>query len=376
MRALAETPEAEPRQASAVDAAKDLVALLNRLSDAAATTRQNADASIDAEVATVNTNLQKIADLNAKIQFIAPTDLTLPTLIDERERLVDEISAIIPVKGQLQDSGALHLYTAEGVFILRERAETVSFNHNAIITAQMEYQPAGAGALSGIFVGTQEITPGSGDRFAVHSGSLAGHFTMRDDLAIDFQDRIDGFAADLVARFEDPTVDPTLTAGDPGLFTDGGAPLDPLLVTGLAGRISLNALADPLQGGTVSALRDGLQAAAPGPAASDTIVRNLLGTLRAPNAASGVPGLSGAYSSIELAAGIVEITAIARTGAETDASRINATRIAMAEAEASRIGVDQDAELASLIQIEQAYNANVQIIQTVSRMMQELTELR
>ena len=78
----------------------------------------------------------------------------------------------------------------------------------------------------------------------------------------------------------------------------------------------------------------------------------------------------------EMASGLVETTAIERTDADTSAARITATRHALADSEAARIGVDKDAELASLIQIEQAYNANVQIIQTVSRMMQELMELR
>ena len=376
LRALAETPESTPRQVAALDAARDLVGLLNGLSDVAATVRQDADAAIAAQVSTVNASLQRIADLNAKVKLLAPTDIALPTLIDERERLVDQISAIIPVREQLQDNGALHLYTAEGVFLLRERPQTVSFTARPIITAGMEYLPGGAGALSGIMVGDQEITPGSGDRFAVQSGSLAGQFAVRDGVGTVFQRQIDGFAADLIARFQDPAVDPTLGTGDPGLFTDAGAALDPLATNGLAGRIALNPLADPAQGGRVAAFRDGLQAPAPGPASSDTILRNLLGALRQRVTPASVPGLSGTYSSVELAAGLVEMTAVSRTDAEADASRLNATRTTLAEAEAARIGVDQDAELASLIRIEQAYNANVQIIQTVSRMMQELSELR
>ena len=48
---------------------------------------------------------------------------------------------------------------------------------------------------------------------------------------------------------------------------------------------------------------------------------------------------------------------------------------ALALAEAGRIGVDTDAELQNLIEIEHAFSANLQVIQTASRMLQEVTEI-
>lgn len=375
LRALADAPGEGPRQDAAIQAAGDVVTTLNRLSQTVATIRQTADGEIATQIATVNRNLETIDELNSKIQLTGGTDLALPALVNERERLIDEISAIVPIRTQAQNDGTLHLYTAEGVFILREDPSPLTFTANPTITAPMVYAPGGAGALSGVFVGGQEITPGAGNIFELQSGALAGQFQIRDQTAVAFQERIDLFAADLIARFEDPSVDTTLAAGDPGLFTDAGGVLDLSVIEGLAGRLSLNALADPAQGGSATRLRDGLQSVAAGPSSSDTILRNLLGALRAQTATS-VPGLSSLYSSMELAAGIVEQTAIARTDAETEASRKIATRTALAEAEAERIGVNQDEELSRLIQLEQAYGANLKMIQTVSDMLQDLMELR
>ena len=375
LRALADAPEEGPRQSAAIDSARDVTTMLNRLSDVAADIRQTADSEIAIQVAKVNSNLQQIADLNAKIQLIGGDDLSRPTLVNEREKLIDEISAIIPVKPQMQGNGSIHLYTSEGTFILREEAEVLSFTASPTITAPMVYAPAGGGALSGLFVGAQEITPGGGGIFELQSGSLVGQFAVRDQIGVDFQQKIDLFAADLIARFEDPTVDPTLTAGDPGLFTDAGGVLDMSIIEGLAGRIAVNAFADPEQGGTATALRDGLQAGAPGPVSSDTILRSMLSALREPVATT-IPGLPAFYGSVDLAAGIVEQTAIARTDAQSEAGRKSAARVALAEAEADRIGVDQDAELARLIQLEQAYTANAKVLQTVSDMLQEIMELR
>lgn len=375
LRALADAPEEGPRQEAAIEKTRDVASFLNTLSTTATEIRQRADSEIANQVDRVNRNLALIDDLNGKIQLLSTEDLSLPALINEREKLIDEVSAIVPVKTQVQQNGSVHLYTAEGIFLLREDPAPLGFTPNPTITPPMVYVPAGAGALSGIFVDAQEITPGAGNIFELRSGSLAGQVAIRDQVAVAFQERIDLFAADLIARFEDPAVDPTLGAGDPGLFTDAGGVLDMSVIEGLAGRIAVNALADPAQGGTATALRDGLQAAVPGPASSDGILRTMLSALRNP-AATTIPGLSGVYGSVDLVAGIVQQTAIERTEAEAEAGRRSTARAALAEAEADRIGVDQDAELSRLIQIEQAYNANVRIIQTVSDMLQEIVELR
>ena len=375
LRGLADAPEEGARQEAAIEDARDLVAYLHRLSEAAIDIRQSADAQIAHQVTRVNDSLRQIDDLNTKILLLGGDDLSRPALVNEREKLIDEVSAIIPVKTQLQQNGMAHLYTAEGTFLLREDPVELSFTANATITPAMAYAPGGAGALSGVFAGTQEITPGAGNIFELRSGSLAGQFAIRDQIGTAFQQRVDLFAADLITRFEAPAVDPTLAAGDPGLFTDAGGALDMSVIEGLSGRISLNALADPVQGGSATALRDGLQAATPGPASSDTIPRNLIRALRT-QSGTAISGLPGFYNSAELVAGIVELIAIERTDAEAEAGRAAATRSALAEAEADRIGVDQDEELSRLIQIEQAYSANARIIQAVADMMQEIVELR
>ena len=376
LRQFAETPESEPRQIQTIDAAKDVVSFLNKLSAEAAVVRQNADAAIAAEVATVNTNLAEIDRLNDRIKRLSATDRSAPTLIDERERLIDEINAIIPIQVQQRENNTVHLYTSKGSFLVQETAAELEFSASPIITAAMSYDPAGTGALSGLTLMGQDISPGAVNTLKLDSGSLAAHFAVRDEIGTEFNERIDQFAAELISRFENPTVDPTLGAGDPGLFTDNGAVLDLTVVEGLAGRIEVNALADPSLGGDVARLRDGLMSAAPGPETSDTIPRNLLDALTEGRTASAIPGLSGNLETSQMVSGIVELIGISRTNAETQSARLSGTRATLADSEAGKIGVNQDEELQSLIQIEQAYAANAQVIQTASRMLQIITEIR
>ncbi|MEM7060624.1 MAG: flagellar hook-associated protein FlgK [Pseudomonadota bacterium] len=376
LRQLSETPSSAPLQSQVVDAARDLADKFSSISDQALTVRSDADAAIARDVATVNRNLQDIESLNAKIQALSITDTSVPSLIDQRERLIDEVNAIIPVRIQPQDNNVVHLYTAGGQFILQERAQTLEFSRTPVITTPMIYDPAGGGALSGLTLRGQDITPGSNNSLQVREGTLAGHFAVRDQITVEHLERVDQFTANMISRFEDPAVDPTITAGDPGLFTDNGAALDLLNIEGLAGRISVNALVDPAEGGDPARLRDGLQSVGPGPLNSDAIPRNLLDALSEQVPASGVPGLAGSLSAFQTISGIVELVGIQRTDAEAEAARLSITRETLATSEADQIGVDTDQELQSLIQIEQAFAANVQVVQTASRMLQELLEIR
>ncbi|MDC0431134.1 hypothetical protein OAL97_01240 [Paracoccaceae bacterium] len=98
----------------------------------------------------------------------------------------------------------------------------------------------------------------------VHGGSLAAQFAIRDDLAQTVQTELDAVVRDVINRFQSSSVDATLTAGDPGLFTDAGAVLDPTKEVGLARRIAINARVDPDNGGSLYRLRDGLMSTVPG----------------------------------------------------------------------------------------------------------------
>lgn len=376
LRQFSETPEAVPRQIQTAEAANDLVSYMNHLSTEAATVRQNADANIAAQVSTVNANIERIDDLNGKITRLSVGGRDVSGLIDERERLIDEVSALIPIQTHPQPNNSIHLSTRQGLFLLAEEPVPLEFTRSPTITASMVYDPAGGGALSGLNLDGIDVSFGSNHPQSITGGALAGHFAVRDSIGTDFNARIDQLAADLIVRFEDSNVDPTLAVGDPGLFTDNGAALDLSVIEGLAGRLDLNALVDPTVGGDPSLLRDGLQSAAPGAASSDAIPRGMLDALTAGRPSSSIPGLDGSLSAAQMVSGIAELIGVQRTRAETDLAAKASTRETLALTEAEEIGVNTDQELQDLILIEQAFSANLQVIQAASRMLQEISEIR
>jgi flagellar hook-associated protein 1 FlgK len=374
LRQLAETPELAPRQAAAAIAASDIAGRLNQISTEGARVRQTADADIARQVNEVNGALSKIARLNRQIQIFATSGRDTASLIDQRELLIDKVASIVPIREQMRANGVVELTTAEGLVLVDTKAQEIQFAQTPIITAPMRYN-GGTGALSGLTLNGVDITPGGPGSQAIAGGAMAGQFAIRNRIAPEASDRADALAADLIGRLAAPGLDPTLAPGAPGLFTDDGAVYDAANLVGLAGRIRLNAAVDPGAGGDPALMRDGLGATAPGPAANGALPRALLDALTATGSVTTVPGLSGALSFSQAAAGLVELTAFDRVAAETDVAAFSSTRETLASAEAEAIGVDTDAELQALIQIEQAFAANVQVIQTATRMLDQLLEI-
>ena len=374
LRQLAETPELAPRQVAATAAASDIASRLNQISTEGARVRQTADADISRQVNEVNGALSKIARLNSQIQIFATSGRDTASLIDLREQLIDQVAAIVPIREQMRANGVVELTTAQGLVLTNTKAQQIQFTPSPIITAPMRYDD-GAGALSGLTLNGVDITPGGPGNQAIAGGALAGQFAIRDRIAPQVSDRADALAADLIGRLAASGLDPTLAPGAPGLFTDDGAAYDTANLVGLAGRIRLNAAVDPGAGGDPALLRDGLGATAPGPTSNGALPRALLDALTAAGSVTTVPGLPPTLSFLQAAAGLVELTAFDRVSAESDVAAFSSTRETLASAEAEAIGVDTDTELQALIQIEQAYAANVQMIQTAARMLDELMEI-
>ncbi|MEM7527778.1 MAG: flagellar hook-associated protein FlgK [Pseudomonadota bacterium] len=374
LSALADTPESAPRQGAVLEAAQRLATGFNDASRAAASVREDADTQIGDLVRRTNAATEEVAALNRAIVRSDATGRETAALVDRRETLIDEISATLPVRVTPQDDGSVTLRTAEGVFLAGLNAREIAFTPTPVIGPEMVYDN-GAGALSGLSVAGVDITPGGPGAQSVRGGALAGAFALRDTVATDFAAGLDALAEELVTRLADPSVDPMLAPGAPGLFTDaGGAPTAPA-TPGIAGRLAVNAAVDPSQGGELFRLRDGIGAAAPGPVSDDSVPRGLIDVLKV---AAPFPGATAAPGTLSLSnriAALGEAAATARVAADTDLSAASAARGALAGEEAALLGVDTDRELQKLIEIEQAYAANARVISTAEAMLDELRRI-
>ena len=365
----ASRPDSQARLQGAVDAATGLAGHLNALSDALQRERMNADAGISAQVRTLNESLSGIDRLNDEILAAAASGHDATALMDQRQTLVDRVAAIVPVREVAREHDQISLYTTGGAILLEGNPAVIGFSAAGVITPDMTI---GSGALSGFTINGLAVP--SSDSGALGGGTLGALVAIRYDLAPAAQVQLDAVARDLVERFESPAIDPTRGPGQPGLFTDNGAAFDPLIEEGLAGRIALNALVDPRQGGQLWRLRDGLGAAAPGSVGDATLLQSLGTALSVARSPASGNFVGAARSASGLAADVLSGFAISRQSAEARESFATARHDALKEMQLAQ-GVDTDAEMQTLLMVEQAYAANARVVQVIDDLIQQLIGL-
>ena len=329
--------------------------------------RGAAEADIADNVARLNEGLVEVEKLNVAIVNAQARGEDPSALYDARQRAVDEIATIVPLRPMERSNGKLALMSTGGVILLDDRRATISFDQRPVVTADMTYAN---GLLGGLVVDGRPISLADGHG-KLDGGTLGAAFELRDAILPEHLDQLDLRAADLMRRFEDSSVDATWVAGAPGLMTDNGAAFDPALQLGLAGRLSVNAAVDPDLGGALWRLRDGTAATAAGPAGNSEGLAAWRGALSASQ-----PLVSGALgrSAFGHAADFLTQGSSGRVKAE-DAQAISAARHGiLRQSELSR-GVDTDIEMQTLLLAEQAYEANAKMIQTLDQLMQTLLEI-
>ncbi len=360
-------PASETRLASVVSRLDDVTNTLQNNTRGVQSLRQEADGAIARDIETLNNALTQVQALNRDILRLNNTGTDPSSLLDARQRVVDQIAEIVPVRELPRENGTIGLMTTRGTTLLDGRPVQFGFERTPTITGDMTFA---SGALSGITLVGIPLDPATGIG-RLDGGSLGAAFSLRDTTLVQIQEGLDGIAADLIARFQDPTTDPTLTPGDIGLLTDEGGILDPADIAGLAGRITLNTTVDPAQGGDVYLLRDGLNGAIAGPSGDTAQLNRWIDALDV--ARSDLPGTPSRSAAGRIADFSAEVGAT-RLVAEEKLSFTSARWDTLREAELGS-GVDTDIELQTLLRVEQAYAANAKVIQTVEFMMQRLMEL-
>lgn len=362
----ASRPDSEARLAEVLGTATETAGLLNAVSDGLQAARMGADQEIGRQVAALNDALGQIDRLNAQILAHSAAGKDATAFMDQRQLLIDRVAGIVPVREALREGNQVALFTTGGAVLLEGNPVEIGFAPVGVITPDMTLA---SGALSGLTINGRAVSPA--ETGVMGGGTLAALFAVRDALAPAAQGQLDAVARDLIERFADPAVDPTLAPGTPGLFTDGGGALDPLDELGLAGRIAVNAAADPARGGALWRLRDGLGAAVPGAAGEARILQAMTDALGAGRVPASGQFLGAARSAAGLAADLLSQVSGARQVAEDRSSYAGAKQATLATAFAAE-GVDTDAEMQNLLLVEQSYAANAKVISALDEMIRQI----
>ncbi|SMO78585.1 flagellar hook-associated protein FlgK [Ruegeria faecimaris] len=366
----ASLPDSSERLDQVARTAQDLARGLNAASEGLRQMRSDADRSIGKQVDTLNQTLKDIEELNAKIPAIKYSGGDIGGLLDQRQVLIDQVNELVPVNVIQRENDQVSIYSDGGLILLENTAAEFSFSTTGDTKPHMTLAN---GLLSGLEMNGNPVRT-SGDFAQIRGGALMAQFQIRDEIAVEAQVDLDAVARDLIERFETPGLDPTALATDPGVFTDDGSRFDPASVTGLASRISLNAIVDPDAGGDSWKLRAGLGATAPGSAGDASQLRAFISILNDERPVSGA-----VFGAGNMRAADISEALLSRIGSDAnvaDGRRVfaNSANLEMTAIEAEQ-GVDTDQELQRLMQIEQAYAANARLVSVVDELMDTLLRL-
>lgn len=351
---------------AAVEAARDVLRTLNDGAAAIQTYRAETDRQITTAVNEVNALLAEFKSENDRIVNGTIGGREVLDAVDRRDAILKQISEYIPISTIGRANNDLMIVTADGTTLF----ETIPRNvHFEPVPA---YGPATAG--NNIFVDGVPISA-SYSANTTASGTLAAMVQVRDSIAVTAQTYLDEIARGLIVSFSE--TDPGNPADTrPGLFTWPGAPAmpaDATLEVGLASRISLNALIDPLQGGDPTALRDGANFDFnPDDNASftDHLIR-FASALDTP-----LDFVNGANVSVMgFSSSAINWIDNERKSAATAAEIKSALMLRTEEALSNVTRVNVDEEMALMLELEQSYAASAKMMQMIDEMLRQLLSI-
>ncbi|MEP2717491.1 flagellar hook-associated protein FlgK [Pseudophaeobacter sp.] len=331
--------------------------------------RVAAESSIDVQVDQLNNQLKELEKLNARIVVTQAAGASTTAMEDQRDLLVDQVNAAIPVNVVQRDQGRIALISVGGVALLDGKAAEISFDAKRNIEPQMTQAN---GLLSGLEInGFAMDTTVTGP---LRGGTLISQFDIRDNVAVESQNDLDAMARDLVERFQDPALDGTIGLTDAGIFTDAGGFFDPADTIGLAARLELNDLVAMDGQAETWRFRDGLYAATPGEPGNASLL-NAYSDVISENRTVSTIKLGTISSDLNtLSASVMSRFARDSDSANNSLSFAATSHTEMAKAELA-LGVDSDAELQNMMVIENAYAANAKMLSAIDEMMQSLLRI-
>jgi flagellar hook-associated protein 1 len=274
-------------------------------------------------------------------------------------------------------NGSMSIYTDSGVTLFQDTPRTVAFTATPTLVDGESGQPV---TVDGV-----PIT-GPNSPMPIQSGALAGFAALRDTLAPQYEAQLDQIAGGLINAFSesDQSTTPTLPSL-PGLFTTPGATSLPSMsaATGLAAAIEVNPNVDPSQGGNATLLQNGGISDPGNPAYTYNSTGSASYTGRLQELVSAI----GATQSFDPSAGLGSSTSLSDyanasvswiQGENQQASNASAYQNALATQASSALsnatGVNLDAQLTNMLNLENTYASSAKLLTTVNSMFSALLD--
>lgn len=367
MQLYATSPSDKTLATNVIEAARQVTNSLNQGTSAIQAFRTDADSQIGTAVDELNALLSQFEDANKAVITGTRNGADTSDALDRRDALLKKISEYVPVSTFTRGDNDMVVTTKDGTTLFETVPRSVSFQGSSGYSAGTDG--------SAIYIDNVPLSAGG-----EANGKLAGMLQLRDGVANTMQSQLDEIARGLITAFAE-TAPPLPNAT--GLFTWSGGPAVPpagTLVDGLAGSIRVNAAMDPAVGGSPELLRDGGANGAAyvvntgGGASYAELLIAYGDRLDKPMSFSSEAGIVTTASVTGYSASSIGWFQGVRQQAATAADTKEALASRTAEALSNETGVNVDAEMSMLLDLEHTYQASARIMTSVNQMLDALME--
>jgi flagellar hook-associated protein 1 FlgK len=216
LQQLATDPASYSTRTGALQAARTLSGQINATSQGIQSLRRDAEAGIASGVAEVNRLLGELGKINVKVAA-SGTDSASPALLDERDRIINDLSRFMDIRVTEKERGTVTIFTTAGLQLFDGTAPVkLTFDQRSAISPASVWDPVDANRGVGT-IKAVDSSGGSVDIIAsklIRSGEIAAYIDLRDDVLVEAQRQMDELAANLAQALSDREIAGTpATAG-------------------------------------------------------------------------------------------------------------------------------------------------------------------
>jgi flagellar hook-associated protein 1 len=339
-------PSSQSLQSAVVTAAGTLASTINSTASTITTERNNVQSQIVTEVGGLNSALATVQSTTQQIIAATASGGSTASLEDQRDAALQTLSSTMNLQYSEQPDGNISLSTPAGLSIPLD---------STFSTQSATLSPSSASVPPIMLQSSNPNIPPVDVTGQISGGSLGALMQLRDTTLPGYSDSLDKFSANLANQF---------SAQGLQLFSDGSTSTTLTPYAGLSSAIEVN----PTVAATPSLVRDGTSGANSGGTAGFTgVIDNVLNTTF---------GSSGATPSLETQAqNFVSQQSTDTAQAGTSLTNATAYQTTLGTALSNQSGVDVDQQMGLMIQLQNAYQANAQVITTAAQMFTALTSI-
>ncbi|WP_439361242.1 flagellar hook-associated protein FlgK [Bradyrhizobium sp. DASA03007] len=221
LQALSTSSGASSAQTVALGAAQALAQQLNVTTKGIQSLRSNVEQDLGTSALAANAAMQKVADINTKLQGLSANDPSAATLMDQRDQAINTLSKYVDVRVTTDGSNQANIYTTTGIQLVGAGlASQFSFASAGALSATSLYNsdPAksGVGALTIKLPNGSQLDVVANN--VVSSGQIAADLKLRDQTLVQAQTQLDQLAATMSSALSDKTTAGSTVSGPPAGF--------------------------------------------------------------------------------------------------------------------------------------------------------------